>query len=148
MQIKIKPIIRKEEQVDKLVDAYMKDGEAFVTIIRAFPNLREAQTYDHRTRPINPEDEESEMTEYFDEETTITEDDVDAFIAEKTAQTVASEAQEAIDQAQQKVIDRLAETMDKLLGFIAKAHTLTVTQKKFVDAFRDDYAAWINLRDA
>lgn len=146
MKIKIRPIIRKEDRLDKLVDAYMEDGEAYVTIIRAFPTVREAQTYDHRTRPIDPEDEESGLTEYFDEETTITEDDVDAFIAGKTAQTVAGEAQEAIDQAQQKVINRLAETMDKLLGFIAKAHTLTVTQKKFVDDFRNDYAAWKALQ--
>ena len=148
MYVKVNPIIRKEEQIDKLVDAYMKDGEAFVTIIRAFPNLREAQTYDNRTRPLDPEDEDSEMTEFFDEETTVTEDEVVAFIVEKAERTAVAESQEAVNEAQQKVIDRLAETMDKLLGFIAKAHTLTVTQKKFVDAFRDDYAAWINLRDA
>ena len=57
------------------------------------------------------------------------------------------EKQQAIDLAQQKVINRLAETMDKLLGFISSVHTLTESQQVFVDDFRNDYAAWQALEE-
>jgi len=58
-----------------------------------------------------------------------------------------TEKQQTIDLAQQKVINRLAETMDKLLGFISSVHTLTKPQQVFVDDFRNDYAAWKALEE-
>ncbi len=56
--------------------------------------------------------------------------------------------QVAINTAQQKYIDRLGETMDKLLGYIASTNPLTAPQQLFVVEFRNDYADYILKRDA
>jgi len=61
---------------------------------------------------------------------------------------IAVEKQQSIDLAQQKYIDRLGETMDKLLGYIASTNPLTAPQQLFVDEFRNDYADYIAKRDA
>ena len=135
--IKIKPIIRKEETPDQLVDVIdgveVMDGEEITlvdnvaVVVRAYSNLADAKAHDG----------------------VIVDEDFDttAFLTARAEAKTISETQAAIDNAQDKVTKRLASTMDALLGFIASVHTLTESQQVFVDDFRNDYAAWKALEE-
>jgi len=73
---------------------------------------------------------------------------IDAYLNMNQTEKDLYDEQVAINTAQQKYIDRLGETMDKLLGYIASTNPLTAPQQLFVDEFRNDYADYIAKRDA
>jgi len=127
--IKIKPIIRPIDEADRLVDVVDIEGDQVAVVIRSFPTKELAMSNDN---VIVEEDFDAQAIQDF----------LDARVA---AEFVATE-QAAIDTAQDKVTARLADAMDKLLGFIATAHTLTAPQQAFVDDFRNDYAAWVAIK--
>ncbi len=131
----IKPYIQIESSPDEIAWVYKENDVYYVTLSRAYDNQ---------------EDFDNNKNNGFRENIphTLIESELISFIETAAIISPEIEAQQVINKAQQKVIDRLAETMDKLLGYIASANPLTAPQQLFVNDFRNDYADYITKRDA
>ena len=125
--IKIKPIIRKEQKADQLIDVVDIEGEQVAVVVRSFRDLDEAKKYDNVV-----------IEEEFDAQI------VADFLQAKAVAQAATDAQAQIDAAQDAVDKELAKACDGFAYlFLKYVPTLTAGEKAAIQVFRDKYAAWI-----
>ena len=131
----IEPYIQAESSPDVITWANKENDIYYVTLHRQYDNQ---------------EDYDDNQDNGFRKDIThnITEAEIISFINIEPVITPEMAAQQALYEAQQKYINRLGETMDKLLGYISNTNPLTANQQLFVDDFRNDYADYITKRDA
>jgi hypothetical protein len=137
MLVKLFPIER-EKHEHKIKSVETVSGEIRVDLEYSFPTFAEALAYDGKgyqkhTKLKLPSDAE-----------------IKEWLAAKEATDATAAAQAAIDEAQDKVITRLAHDMAilfkriKTKGFVAP----TATEKKWLDSFIGDYDDWIAKQEA
>ena len=148
MKIRIRPIERKEASELFPVPNITGVGgfEPFEPVL-AIEFIDGDYNIDLQVKYLSRHDVPKDYAEYKDRPELFDESLDQINIVGKTQLELDEDAQEIVNQelrdsAQDVVTARLAETMDKLLGYIETRDTLTVPQQEFVDDFRDDYAAW------